>query len=437
MTLRHAVLALFATLAIGSSAGAQDPNPQPPSPTLPATINVYLDCNFCDFDFVRTEIPYVNWVRDRAVSDVHLLATSQNTGGGGQEYVFNFIGLRGFAQTVDTLKYQASVNATSDDRRRGYTRTIKTGLVQFLSRTAVAERLNITVAAEAAAAGSRPAAQQHDPWKAWVFTVSSNGFTSGEKSYKFFNGFFYGQASRTTAAWKSIIGGDFSYDDSKSTVENGNFAGNADTTYVTIRRNWSAYGTQYKALSDHWSAGVTGSLGSNSYNNQDRYVRSKVGIEYNLFPYRESTRRQLRAQYGVGVVHYDYTDTTIYLRTAETRPIQYAALLGSARQPWGSLNGNITHNALLDDASQRSTRINANTSIRIVKGLNFNMSGSYSWIHDQLYLRKGSASTANVLLRQQALKTSYSYFGSFGLSYTFGSIFNNVVFPRFGGNDVF
>lgn len=431
-------MALAAALAIVPGARAQNPNSQAPAPNLPATINVYLDCNFCDFDFLRTEIPYVNWMRDRTVSDVHLLATSQNTGGGGQEYVFTFIGLRGFAQTTDTLKYLASVNATPDDRRRGYSRTIKTGLVPFLSRTALAERLNVTVTPEAANAGAaRQAAAQHDPWRAWVFTLSSNGFTSGEKSYTFFNGFFYGQASRTTAAWKSIIGGDFSYDDSKSTVENGNFAGNADTTYVTIRRNWSAYGTQYKALNQHWSAGLTSSLGSNSYNNQDRYARAKAGIEYNLFPYRESTRRQLRAQYGVGVVHYNYTDTTIYLRTSETRPIHYAALLGSARQPWGSLNGNITHNALLDDKSQRSTRINGNTSIRVLKGLNFNMSGSYSWIHDQLYLRKGSATTANVLLRQQALKTSYSYHGSFGLSYTFGSIFNNIVFPRFSGNDVF
>ena len=44
-----------------------------------------------------------------------------------------------------------------------------------------------------------------------------------------------------------------------------------------------------------------------------------------------------------------------------------------------------------------------------------------------------------VLLRQQQLKTSYRYFAYAGLSYTFGSIFNNVVNPRFGngGGDSF
>ena len=436
-TVRRTLLALAALVIGALPATAQDPNSQPPAGNLPATINVYLDCHFCDFDFIRTEIPYVNWVRDQAGADVHLLATSQGTGGGGSEYVFNFIGLRGFARTADTLKFVASVTATADDRRRGYTRTIKTGLVPFLSRTSLADRLNVSVTPLAANAAAAQTGPQRDPWHAWVFTLSANGFTNGEKSYQSLFAYYDLEASRITKAWKTVLGGESTYDDNKSTVELGNAAGDADTTYVTIRRNWSAYGTQYKALGEHWSAGLTGSLGSNSYNNQDRYARTKVGVEYNLFPYKESTRRQLRVQYGVGAAHYDYTDTTIYFKTQQTVPIHYLALLGSARQPWGNLNGQITHNALLNDPAKRSTRINGNMNIRIVKGLNFNMGGSYSWIHDQLYLRKGTATTANVLLRQQALQTSYSYFGNFGLSYTFGSIFNNVVFPRFGGNDVF
>ena len=427
------LLAFFAIAATAASATAQE---QPPAANLSGTISVFLDCNFCDSDHLRTEIPYVDWVRDRTVADVHLLATSQMTGGGGIEHILTFIGLRRFERMVDTLKYVSAATLTSTERRTGYTRLIKTGLVPFLARTPIADRMTVTVSMPTGAAATQTVPQR-DPWRAWVFTLNSSAYTSGEKSYSFFNGYFYTQASRTTTKWKSIIGGDFSYDDSKSTVENGNFAGDADTTYVTIRRNWTGYGTQYRAINDHWSAGVTGSVGSNSYSNQDRYMRSKVGIEYNIFPYRESTRRQLRFQYGAGVAHYDYTDTTIYFKTTQTVPIHYLAVLGSARQPWGSLSGNVTHNEVLNDRPKRSTRINGNASVRIVKGLNFNMGGSYSWIHDQLYLRKGSATTANVLLRQQALRTSYSYYGNFGISYTFGSVFNNVVFPRFSGNDVF
>lgn len=422
-----------ALLLCASRLSAQDPV-QPPAPNLPATINVYLDCGFCDFNFLRDEVPYVNWVRDRAVADVHLLATQQGTGGGGSEYVFNFIGLRGFARMVDTLKSVSSANETSDDRRRGHLRTIKIGLVPYLSRTSVAERMTITVPPLANATAAAP---KRDPWRAWVFTISANGFASGEAAYKSLYRYYDLQASRTTAKWKTVFGGEYSKDENKFTIEGGNAAGDGDTTLVNIQKNWNAFGTQYRALGEHWSTGLTGSLGSNTYSNQDRYMRAKWGLEYNFFPYKESNRRQLRAQYGAGIVHYDFTDTTIYLRTSQTEPIHYGAILASATQPWGSLNGQVTHNALLRDGSKRSTRLNGSANVRIIKGLRFNVGGSYSWIHDQLYLPKGDLTTENVLLRQRALKTSYSYYYNFGLSYTFGSIFNNVVFPRFSGNDVF
>jgi hypothetical protein len=436
MFVRATTVALISLFLIAGSGRAQDPGAESGMSSVPATVNVYLDCNFCDFDFIRTEIPYVNWVRDPSVSDVHLLATSIATGGGGAEYAFNFIGQRSFARMVDTLRYIALVDATPDDRRRGYTRVIKTGLVPFLARTAVANRLQISVT-PATAAQAANAAPTRDPWRGWVFSISANSFTNGEKSYTFLNGYFDGQASRVTERWKTVFGGSLSYDDSKSTVENGNSAGDADTTYVTIKRNWQSYGSQFKGFGQHWSAGLTGTLGSNTYSNQARYARGKVAVEYNLFPYKESTRRQLRAQYGIGAAHYKYEDTTIYLKTEQTVPVHFAAIAMSARQPWGSLSGNLSHDALLNDPSQRSTRFYGNANIRIVKGLSFFVSGEYDWIHDQLYLRKGTASTANVLLRQQALKTSYSFYGNFGLSYTFGSIFNNVVFPRFGGNSTF
>jgi len=71
-------------------------------------------------------------------------------------------------------------------------------------------------------------------------------------------------------------------------------------------------------------------------------------------------------------------------------------------------------------------------SIRIIKGLRLSMFGSYGRIHDQLNLAKGSLSIDEVLLRRKELETNYSYFVSFGLNYSFGSIFSNVVNPRFG-----
>jgi hypothetical protein len=47
------------------------------------------------------------------------------------------------------------------------------------------------------------------------------------------------------------------------------------------------------------------------------------------------------------------------------------------------------------------------------------------------------ASLEDVLLMRKQLATSYEYYFSIGLSYTFGSIYSNVVNPRFGSGGEF
>ena len=54
-------------------------------------------------------------------------------------------------------------------------------------------------------------------------------------------------------------------------------------------------------------------------------------------------------------------------------------------------------------------------------------------LHDQIYLAKAGLTRQEVLLRQGQLATSYSAFLFAGLNYTFGSVLNNVVNPRFSG----
>lgn len=68
--------------------------------------------------------------------------------------------------------------------------------------------------------------------------------------------------------------------------------------------------------------------------------------------------------------------------------------------------------------------------MRLFKGFSFNVFGDYSRIRDQINLRKGGASLDEVLLRQRQLATGYRYYIGFGVSYSFGSIYNNVVNPR-------
>jgi hypothetical protein len=69
-------------------------------------LRVFLDCNaFCDTDHLRREITYVNWMRDRQDADIHLLITSQGTGGGGEEYTIKYLGLQAFQGSDDELSF--------------------------------------------------------------------------------------------------------------------------------------------------------------------------------------------------------------------------------------------------------------------------------------------------------------------------------------------
>ena len=66
---------------------------------------MFLDCQWqCDQEFLKKEITFVDWMRDRADADVHVLVTSQGTGGGGSEYTLKFIGLGRFANVEQTLR---------------------------------------------------------------------------------------------------------------------------------------------------------------------------------------------------------------------------------------------------------------------------------------------------------------------------------------------
>ena len=51
-------------------------------PTTPqrAQLKVFLDCESCFSDFLRTEIAFVDYVRDRTEADVHLMIREAQTG---------------------------------------------------------------------------------------------------------------------------------------------------------------------------------------------------------------------------------------------------------------------------------------------------------------------------------------------------------------------
>ena len=417
-----------AGIALPGRADAQTPSDSARGAEPP---RVFVDCQqiFCDLDFFRTEITWVDYVRDRAVADAHVLVTRQATGAGGSEYTLAFLGLRRYAGVSDTLRWVAPPASTDDAVRRGLVDVIRLGLVRYAARAGMADRLQVglrPVGTEPAAA----AAPQDDPWDYWVFRVRANGFTDGQKQSRFFNGFGSLSASRITADWKTTLSANGSYSENRFIFADGR----------SLNSYQHSYGTNalvVKSLSDHWSVGGTASASSSVFLNQRLALSAAPAVEYNYFPYTESTRRQLIARYAAGVRSLEYDEETIYDRMEETRPYHQLIVGLDARQPWGSLSATLNGSQYFHDANKFSLGLSNSADVRLFRGFSFNLSGSVSLVRDQLHIPKRGATDEEVLLQRRQLETSYRWFASAGLSYTFGSIYNSIVNPRFGTSGSF
>jgi hypothetical protein len=427
MRFRHVLAILLC--AMPASVRAQQ------QPQLGAdAIRVFLDCSyFCDDQFTRTEINYVNWVRDKTDAQVHILVSQLGTGGGGSQYTLTFGGRKEFAGRVDTLRYTANTTDSEDAVRRGLVRTMKFGLVPFIATTAGASRLQISWAADTPEHKDAAAKPAHDPWDFWVFTLSVGSNFNGEKSIsdKSFRGNV--SANRTTDAFKIRVGFNGNYNDSHYTFQQVPDVGAPyDTTVVSIRRSNSLNVLAVKSLGTHWSAGLSGYANSATRENIDLGINGGPALEYNVWPYSQATRRSLAFRYQPGFRSYNYHELTIYKKLAETHPTHLLTGELNLRQPFGSITLETNFSQYLHNTAFYNASVFTSADVKLFKGFSFNFYGSYERVHDQITLAASDPTQADVLLQQRQLATGYQYWGGFGIRYSFGSIFNNVVNPRFG-----
>jgi hypothetical protein len=129
-----------------------------------------------------------------------------------------------------------------------------------------------------------------------------------------------------------------------------------------------------------------------------------------------------------------YEEETIFGKTHERLFDQ--RLLASLRltQKWGSMLLAAEGARYLHDRSKERGTIFGSIEWNLAKGLSLVTSVDLKRIRDQLSLPARSVSQEEILLRERQLTTSYTYSGSVGISYTFGSALAKVVNRRFAGS---
>ena len=382
--------------------------------------SIFIECRFCNQDFIKEEIPYVDYVRDRLDADIHIMETSQQTGSGGDEYSLYFIGQSMFNGMNDTLSFTSRVDDTDDQIRKERVRIIQIGLVPYLLKTSMASRISVDVAN----VQSSPK-KVEDKWNNWVFKIRGNSFMNAQQSSRYINIFGTISASHVTEDWKFNLSTNGSYNENMSEYDNIEYLSTSDS------RRFS--GSVIMSLTDHMSVGLWTSAWNSSYGNTDLGLAITPKFEYNLYPYSESNQQSLRLQYSLSAKQVDYTDTTIYFKTNEKLFSEGVSISYNTVKPWGSVNTSISGDHYFHDFSKNIVSLNTGLSLRLIKGLSLNLNGSGSMVHNQLSIPKGDYSIQDVLLERTELETQFTYYASVGFSYSFGSIYNNIVNPRFSG----
>jgi hypothetical protein len=398
-------------------------------------LKLFVDCSntYCDISFIKTEINYVDFVLDFKASDVHLLITQQDNGGGGSQYQLIFFGQRQFANRTDTLRFSTNPNDTQFEKRDKLGKYIQLGLLPFLSRTGEIENLSILVKARSSDS-TRRTNPTKDIWNYWVFNLNTNGSVNGDFVYKGvrYNGNI--TASRITDKLKVSLS--LRAGKNKTTYEYQDQSGNF-SKYEVKNDNYNVYHQLVKSISSHWSIGYDVTAMRSTFTNYKFRTVVNPAIEYDVFPYKAVNNKLFTIRYGFDLAHNKYIDTTLYNKVDETLFGQSLDVALTFNQKWGTVNVSSNYHNYLTNLKYYNIGLGGGLNVRVTGGLSFNMFVFGSYQRDQLYLPKGAATEQQILTRQRQLQTNYNYYTNFGISYRFGSKLNNFVNPRFNGGGNF
>ncbi len=381
-------------------------------------INLFIDCNYCDLSSIKKNIKWVNYVRDTKVAHVHLLVTENFTNGGGNEFSLFFIGQNSFKGINDTIKVTTNSDATSDEIRTILEKKLKIGLIRYVSKTPLIEFITIDYQQN-----ETEESKVLDKWNSWVFSIDASGNFNAQSSSSSIYVSSSLSANRTTDASKIYFSLGNSHNEQRFMYEGDEIIGTNKSYYFS-----HLYG---KSINDHWSVGEYVNSNISTYSNLNFAIGFKPTIEYNFYKYSEYNRRKLCLSYTIGPSYYDYIDTTIYYKTKELTGRHNISLTYQNIQKWGNIYLYLDGSAILNDFKKNNIQIYTSVEWRLFKGLSMNVSLNYNIVRDQIGLPKGTTSRDEVLLSIKQLQTDYTFWANFGLSYSFGSIYNNVVNPRF------
>lgn len=390
---------------------------------------VFIDCRTgCDESYFRQEMDYVDHVRDIRLADIHILVTSFGAGSGGETFSFQFNGRKQYEGTNLELDFSTVPNTTRDDERAGMLKTMNTGMITYLLDSDLMKDIDIRVGMREQKEGETsrnfdPFSPMEDPWRLWVFEASIDGNIELESIRRRleFRGRF--EANHITEDWK--IRQNFYYRRTKTT-----FIQEEADDIVADLYSYGNWGQVVRSISDHWSVGISNGFESSIFENIGVGTRFGPAIEYSVWPYNEVNYRELVISYSVRHYYREYNEETVFRKLSENLVDQSLRVALRLRRPWGSVFSSLEGRHFFHDLQRNSVEFRNRISWRVFQGFAIDVRSNIELINDQLSLPRGEASLEELLLEQQQRSTNFEFSLGVGFSYTFGSIYNNIVNTR-------
>ena len=386
-------------------------------------LTLFTDCN-CNKTLIKQRLDYVNHSQDPANAQVYLFITTQFLPQGGKIFKVDYTGQKDFSGSKLDFELATSSLMTDAEVDLALTNRIEIGLLGFLAGTPYAKSIKLEIDREAAANDAEADANPpKDHWNSWIFEIFSNASFNKEALRKTTDVRAGLRIERSTPELRVRVNPFYSYWSRVFTTSDGE-------ELTSFRKRIYLSTSVVKSISNHWSVGIFGFGQHHSFNNIQASYNIAPAIEFNFFDYAEVPFKEFTIAYRIGLVHNDYIQETVFFKESESLISHNLNLDLRLRQKWGNVFSGLSARAFQQDFDKRRLSLNGRCDVRVFKGLSLNFSGRYELINDQINLPLGDASLEDILLGQTQLATNFETDFRFGLSYTFGSVFNNTVNTR-------
>lgn len=416
---RAALVAALSCLLAALTARAQ------PSSLRP---RLYLDCGRdCSDSFYRQKLNYFDWVRDRHQADFAFSVVTQEASNGADSYTITLRQPsrpdRGDLVRVITAEPQESL---ANIRVKLLDAELRL-LFDALRGTPYESTFTLALPQRS----EQVIGEVVDGWDHWVFTPELMAELEAESNY--YNTKLTGEISirRITEVSKFLSSSKLLWRRTSFTFgpeEGGTQSGSMSSVEQRL--------VYARSIGHHWALGAIAAGEHDEFENLKLHLRGGPVLEWNLFPYEENASRQLRFAYQAGAWYTRYFERTAFGRRHDLRPYHALSCIVDVNQAWGGIQAVLQANSFIDAPKLWRLSSGVIFALNLVAGLALQFEGEAAFIQDQIALRGRELTEPEVYLSTRELAKNFSITAQFGFSYTFGSVHNTIVNPRFGRVDL-